>query len=86
MKTKVTLSLDEDFVKEAKRFAKSKNRSLSAQVRESVMKDVVEQSLVEEKLKVITKLAGSIKLPPEDANKTLDELRYEAMKDKYELP
>ena len=86
MKTKVTLSLDEDFVKEAKRFAKSRNLSLSAQVKESVMKDLQEQSQVEKKLKALSKLAGSIKIPPEDAHKSLDELRYEALKEKYDLP
>ncbi len=85
MKTKVTLSLDKDFVKEAKKFAAARHTSLSALVTDSVNHLKNELNEQEEKKKALKTLSGSINLPKEIAEKGWDELRWEALKDKHAL-
>ncbi len=86
MKTKVTLSWDSKFVKEAKAFAKAENKSLSAVMKDSLADQIERKRNFKKRLEAHKRLAGSINLPEEDVNKTLDELRYEALKEKYDLP
>lgn len=84
MKTKVTLSLDADFVKEAKRFAQSEKRSLSAQVMESVRKDLEEKAKVKKQKLALIRLEGRFKLLKETEGMSLDELKSLALRGKYE--
>jgi phosphoglycerol transferase MdoB-like AlkP superfamily enzyme len=85
MKTKVTLSLDEDFVKEAKAYAKSKNRTLSAQVMMSVKSELSQEQSMHKKIAAIKRLAGSAKLSQEDTYKSYKQLKHEAYKEKFDL-
>lgn len=86
MKTKVTLSMDKEFVEEAKKFAKSKNKSLSAQIEDSLTNDMEEEKSIKKKIAALKSLSGSIQLLPEDANKSFEQLKYEAYKEKFDLP
>ena len=86
MKTKVTLSMDKEFVEEAKKFAKKNNHSLSQEVSISLSDRMKRSDLAKQKkMEAIRRLAGSINLPDELANKSWDELRYDALKEKYDL-
>jgi len=78
MKTKVTISLEEEFVKKAKRFAKSNKRTLSAQINASVTKDWQSVSSAKRKMKIIAELAGSVVFTEEDSHKPYKQLRNEA--------
>lgn len=78
MKTKVTLSLDKDFVERAKKFAKSKGQSLSQEVTDAMMEKMEEKQEIRKKLEIVGQLAGSLKLPKEDVNKPFKQLRNEA--------
>lgn len=63
MQTKLTLTLDQGIIEEAKLYAKDKGRSLSELI-ENYLKVVLESSSKEVKLsKSISNLKGAIKLP-----------------------
>lgn len=78
MKTKVTISLEEEFVRKAKRFAKSNKRTLSAQINESVTKDWESVASVKRKMKIIEELAGTVAFTEEDSQMSYKQLRNEA--------
>lgn len=86
MKTKVTLSFDKQFVEEAKAFARTERKSLSALMEESLTDQMVRKQNKRKKLTAHKRLSGAIKRPGLDANTSLDELRYDALKAKYDLP
>ena len=86
MNTKLTLSLDEGFVKDAKRFAKREQKSLSMIVSESATERMENKRRMEEKLHAFKRSVGVFSIAKEQANKALDEWRYGAFKDKYDLP
>lgn len=70
--------MDKDFVKEAKKFAKANNRSLSQEVTEAMKEKMEEKQEVRKKLEIVKQLAGSLKLPKEDVKKPFKQLRNEA--------
>lgn len=84
MNVKLTLTIDKDLIKQAKRYAKSKDRSLSNLI-ESFLRQV---SSEKEKTEMkdsdlhptIAALRGSIKMPEDlslDYKKEIQEARYE---------
>ncbi len=74
MQTKLTLTLDQGIIEEAKLYAKDKGRSLSELI-ENYLKVVLDENPKEIKLSPsISKLKGSIKLPENfDYKKELSE-------------
>ncbi len=83
MNTKLTLSIEKEVIDAAKEYAKSQGRSLS-NVIEEYLKSVTKRKLKKKKEhtfnSVIEELSGSVKLPP---NKTYDDLKTEALIEKY---
>lgn len=82
MNSKLTLSIEERVIKQAKQYAKKQGRSLSNVVEEylkliskskPIKKEEIFHPLVEE-------LCGSVKIPE---NKTYDEILGEALIEKY---
>jgi len=84
MKTKVTLSMDKDFVEEAKKLAKAESKSLSSLVMYSV--NLLKEQRKKDKRRnlALKRLKGIIKLPDEVAKKEWDDLRWDALKAKYD--
>ena len=82
MQTKLTLTLEQSIIKQAKLYAKDKGRSLSALI-ENYLKVVLEDNHQEVKLSPsIRKLKGAIKLPDNfDYKKELTE----ALSAKYKV-
>jgi len=85
MKTKVTLSLEEGFVKEAKRRAKTNNKTLSGYITDSVIELEEQKSERNRRTQALKELAGSIRLPEEVANMSIKEIRDIQVKDKHGL-
>lgn len=82
MNTKLTLTIDKDVIEQAKRYAKSENRSLSNLI-ESFLRQVSKNENKTNKKELhpeILALKGSIKVPKDfDYKKELEE----ALKEKY---
>jgi hypothetical protein len=83
--TKLTLSMDEEVVATAKRIARRHRQSVSA-----MLSNVVKAMAASEEGRdmavpadsVAAQATGLIKLPP---GRTADDLRYDALRDKYGL-
>ena len=85
MKTKVTLSMDKEFVEEAKKLAKLESKSLSAFMMDSV--NLIRQQREKDELRsrALERLKGSVIIPDSEANKEWDDLRWDALKARYNL-
>lgn len=81
MVTKLTLSLDSKIIDDAKKYAKSKDQSLSRVVNELLARTIEEEK--RNKINQIRKMAGAFEL--KNAEKSIDELRAGALKKKYDL-
>lgn len=82
MNSKLTLSIDKEVIEAAKDYAKSQGRSLS-NVIEEYLKSVTKKKLKKKEYKfnsIIEELSGSVKLP---SNKSYDDIKTEALIDKY---
>lgn len=80
MSTKLTLSLDGQIIDEAKKFARSKEKSLSR-----LIQDLLAQTMEEEKkirLQKLNTLSGTFTI--ENPESSLDKLRQDVLKDKYD--
>ena len=71
MNSKLTLSINKEVIDAAKDYAKSQGRSLSNVIKEHTFNAVIEE------------LCGSVKLPH---NKTYDDIKTEALMEKYLKP
>ncbi len=85
MKTKLTLSLEENILRRAKKFAKNQKKSLSALVSEMLRERMDHDANKKTIIDAHDRLAGSITLPTEWDKKTLDDIRYQALKEKHGL-
>lgn len=80
MTTKLTLSLNEDIIAKAKVFAKDHNTSVSKMV-EDFLRTITVEKKKSYPENPVDKLAGIINDPGID----YDQMRYEALKEKYGL-
>lgn len=80
MKTKLTLSIDEEKVKKIKRFAKTNSMSVSNLIEEHI--DELEKSMGKKKLDA-KELIGLFGKAPKNFN--ADKIRWERLKKKYDL-
>lgn len=81
MTTKLTLSIDKTVIKEAKAYASSSGRSLSAVIEEYLKAIILQKKKSNIALNdEISTLLGSVKI---NENKSYKALRDEAMTDKY---
>ena len=81
MTTKLTISLDSKVIERAKKYALAKEESLS-----KVISDLLEKTIDEQQQKRVTRvkeLSGKFKLS--NPSLSLDDLRSEALKKKYDL-
>ena len=82
MNTKLTLTIEQDIIKKAKKYAKAKNRSLS-DIIENYLKSLTKEEKVSNKTKlnpVVQSLKGSFKMPKDfDYKKELSK----RLEDKY---
>jgi macrodomain Ter protein organizer (MatP/YcbG family) len=81
MTTKLTISLDSKVIERAKKYAQAKEESLS-----KVISDLLEETINQEQQKRVAKmkeLSGKFKLS--NPSLSLDDLRSEALKKKYDL-
>jgi len=85
MKTKVTLSLEKDFVEKAKRIAKSQSKSLSKLLADSLIQIENDKMQFEKRNKALDGLKGSVQVSNKFLESDLDELRWNALRDKHEL-
>lgn len=85
MKTKLTLSLEEDILRRAKKFANNQKKSLSALVSEMLNERIEQSENQKAKTAAHNRLAGSITLSEEWDEDALDDLRYQALKEKHGL-
>lgn len=83
MSTKLTLSIEEEIIQEAKEYAKSQGRSLSKIVSEYLKSLASKSSNKQDKelSKTVKELKGSIKL--DNLNKSYDSILEEALLEKY---
>ena len=82
MNTKLTLSIEEQVIEQAKEYAKLQGRSLSNIV-EEYLKSVARNKRTKRKTKfhpLVEELCGSVKIA---ANKSYDEILGEALIEKY---
>jgi len=78
MKTKLTLSIDKSVLTKAKKAAKKENKSLSELVEGYLKKKYITP-------KSATPITDSLTGILADNGKSYDEMRYEALKEKYDL-
>lgn len=83
MNTKLTLSVNQLVVEEAKKYAKSSGKSLSNIVEEYLksLSKVEQPNKKKATLKIIKELKGSVKMPKDD--KSYKELLEDALLEKY---
>lgn len=83
MSNKLTLSIEQDVIEKAKRYAKSQGRSLS-NIIEEYLKSISSETKVNEKQElsdILQELQGSIKLPKD--MKSYKEVLKDALLEKY---
>jgi len=83
MSTKLTLSIEQEVIIKAKRYAKNQGRSLS-NIIEEYLKSISNESTISEKKEIsniIKELKGSIKIPND--NKSYSEILEDALLEKY---
>ncbi len=83
MSTKLTLSIEQDVIQKAKRYAKLQGRSLS-NIIEEYLKSISSETKVNEKQElsnILQELQGSIKLPKD--MKSYKEILEDALLEKY---
>lgn len=83
MSTKLTLSIEQEVIERAKRYAKIQGRSLS-NIIEEYLKSISFESTVNKKKElsnILQELKGSIKLP--DDSKSYNEILEDALLEKY---
>ena len=83
MSTKLTLSIEQEVIIKAKRYAKNQGRSLS-NIIEEYLKSISFESTIDEKKElsnIIKELKGSIKIPND--NKSYSEILEDALLEKY---
>lgn len=83
MSTKLTLSIEQEVIIKAKRYAKNQGRSLS-NIIEEYLKSISIESTINEKKELsymIEELKGSIKIPND--NKSYSEILEDALLEKY---
>ncbi len=83
MSTKLTLSIEQEVIIKAKRYARNQGRSLS-NIIEEYLKSISFESTIDEKKElsnIIKELKGSIQIPNE--NKSYSEILEDALLEKY---
>lgn len=83
--SKLTLSISQTVIEEAKKYAKSSGRSLSSIV-EEYLKSLSESEMLNNiklKNKLLTELKGSVKVPEEFKEYNYKELLKEALLERY---
>ncbi|MEM9919174.1 MAG: DUF6364 family protein [Bacteroidota bacterium] len=83
--SKLTLSISQSVIEEAKKYAKSSGKSLSSIVEEYLKSLSESQGSRGEKPKnkILAELRGSVKLPEEYRNASYKEILQEALLEKY---
>jgi len=83
MNSKLTLSINQIVIEEAKRYAKSRGKSLSSIVEEYLKSIAVKEEINKKKssLKIVRELKGSVKLPKDFTS--YKEILQDALLEKY---
>ncbi len=84
MNTKLTLSVDQDLIQQAKEYAKSNGTSISKMVENYLQSVLTSKKEVDQsKVNILDSITGIMKYP--DPNWDDDRAKWEYFKDKYDL-